>query len=370
MLSSELTTVQKLKISCLGRGIRISDDIKFRLSAGGKTPLSIHEYATTGGITLKFGDEIYVNAPFDEWYCNNPDAELTVGSNDELQICFHGEYFSAKILPLPGFLGSRDSKGNPVIETVMSHADRIRLSPIYGCSFGCQFCDFVGKKYLRRPLEQVLEGYEIARQDQALPARHTLISGGTPSQRDYDYIDTVYEKIIKNSPLPVDIMLAPRKDNIIDKLVDWGANGFSINLEVYDEEISSRVTPQKHRIGLELFAKFIEHAVKRIGTNGKVRSLILVGLEPEEKTLQGVEFLARLGCDPVLSPFRPAPGTPLAGLQPPEPGLLEHVYLRSREIVERYGVKLGPRCIPCQHNTLTLPDGSSAYYFSSDSNQL
>ena len=38
--------------------------------------------------------------------------------------------------------------------------------------------------------------------------------------------------------------------------------------------------------------------------------------------------------------------------------------LSTANIVERYGVKLGPRCIPCQHNTLTFPDDSGAYYYS------
>ena len=159
-------------------------------------------------------------------------------------------------------------------------------------------------------------------------------------------------------------MMWPRPDDIIDRLADWGVHGYALNLEVYDEEIARRLIPQKMRYGRELFAKGIERALQRTGGKGRVRSLILVGLEPIEKTLEGVEFLARLGCDPSLSPFRPGRGTPLKDVRPPSPDFLERVYLESLEIVERYGVKLGPRCIPCQHNTLTFPDGSSAYYYS------
>jgi hypothetical protein len=48
----------------------------------------------------------------------------------------------------------------------------------------------------------------------------------------------------------------------------------------------------------------------------------------------------------------------------PSADLLERIYLTSLEIISRYPVKLGPRCIPCQHNTLTFPDGSSDYYYS------
>ncbi len=37
--------------------------------------------------------------------------------------------------------------------------------------------------------------------------------------------------------------------------------------------------------------------------------------------------------------------------------------MRALDVVERHGVKLGPRCIACQHNTLTFPDASGAYHY-------
>jgi hypothetical protein len=92
--------------------------------------------------------------------------------------------------------------------------------------------------------------------------------------------------------------------------------------------------------------------------------LIIVGLEEPETTLGGVELIASLGADPVLSPFRPAQGTALERQEPPSPASLERVYFEALDIAERYGVKLGPRCIPCQHNTITFPDDSGSYYFS------
>ena len=44
-------------------------------------------------------------------------------------------------------------------------------------------------------------------------------------------------------------------------------------------------------------------------------------------------------------------------------GMLAEVYMRALDVVERHGVKLGPRCIACQHNTLTFPDASGAYHY-------
>ena len=74
-----------------------------------------------------------------------------------------------------------------------------------------------------------------------------------------------------------------------------------------------------------------------------------------EETLRGVEALAALGCHPTLSPFRPAAGTRLAGQPPPSAAFLSEVLDRSRAIVARHGVRLGPDCVPCQHNTLAFP---------------
>lgn len=366
MISHELSMLQQLKISCLSLGIRIAQEAEDRLSDGGKIPLSIHEYATTGGVTLALAEDVFINAPFDEWYCDHPEATLTIGeSPDEYTVQFMGDLFPARVLPLPGYLEVRDERQRLVREVVMSHVDRARISPVAGCSFGCMFCDTtITQKYARRPLEQLLGALEVARQDDLLPVKHVLISGGTPNASDYGYYDDVCEHIIRTTNLPVDVMMWPRPDNIIDRLADWGINGYALNLEVYDEDIARHLVPQKRHFGVGLFAEGIQRALARVGGNGRVRSLIIVGLEPIEKTLEGVEFLARLGCDPCLSPFRPGRGTHLQNMRPPSPEDLSQVYLKSLEIVSRYGVKLGPRCIPCQHNTLAFPDGSGVYYYS------
>jgi hypothetical protein len=126
---------------------------------------------------------------------------------------------------------------------------------------------------------------------------------------------------------------------------------------------SSPDLPTRHCNGIDHYFDFIDKAVNAFGI-GKVRSLLIVGLEPPEDTLEAVYQLARRGCDPVLSPFRPDPSTPLRSLPPPTAELLERIYLESLEIISPYPVKLGPRCIPCQHNTLTFSDGTDAYFHS------
>jgi hypothetical protein len=159
-------------------------------------------------------------------------------------------------------------------------------------------------------------------------------------------------------------MLMPRDGHeLIDRLVDAGVAGFAINLEIFSRATAARLCPNKEHVGLHGYADFIAHAVERTGGrgSGRVRSLLLVGLEPEETTLEGVQFLAELGCDPALSPFRPAANTELAHVPPPTARSMESVYLKASALVKGYGVELGPRCIPCQHNTIAFPDGDNFY---------
>ena len=152
------------------------------------------------------------------------------------------------ILPLPGYLSAVDREGRAVADVAMSHSDRVRLSPIEGCAFDCSFCD-MGGRYLPRSPEQIVAALEIALADDALPARHILISGGSPgwALAEQNYFKDACIAVIRraralsamrDSPLTVDIMMSARKDGpeFVDRMVEEGVHGFSFNVEVFSEE--------------------------------------------------------------------------------------------------------------------------------------
>jgi uncharacterized radical SAM superfamily protein len=325
--------------------------------------LTLREYATTGGVTLQLDSGAYVNAPFDEWYCRSPETRLDYNAgSDSFSATHNGVTMPVSVLPLPGYLNTRDDRGRLVTDVAMSHADRLRLSPIDGCALDCQFCDMAGKRYVKRPAEQLLAAMAIALEDTRLPVSHILISGGTPIASDYPYLDEICAAVATSTALPVDVMAVPRSDTSwIDRLNAAGISGFAINLELYGDA-AARYTRRKRGSDLDTFDANLRRAVESTGGGGRVRSLLVAGLEPIEDTVRGVEFIARTGADPVLSPFRPAPGTPLADTSPPSADFLWRLYSEAREIVERHGVMLGPRCTPCGHNTLTFAEGDGYYH--------
>lgn len=364
-----LTPVQRLKLQLMTDGLAVSDRAMNELSRQGSRPLTMADYATTSGISLKLPGEIWVNAPIQEHNSNfitTPPPHLLDFSESGFSIRSSEEEFTAWPLPVPDYHDQVNSSEEEYTSYAVTHTDRVRISPIVGCGMVCKFCDLPYEfRYRRKRIDGLIDSIQRALDDKALPARHVLISGGTPKGEDIDYLRAVYRAVAEAFPThPVDIMMVPLP-NLLDpkSLHDQGIQGLSINLEIYNRKVAQNLMRQKHDLGIEHYLDFIEKAVSVFGP-GKVRSLLIAGLEPAEDTLKAVQKLAERGCDPVLSPFRPDPSTPMRNHPAPSVELLERLYLESLEIISPYPVKLGPRCVPCQHNTLTFPDGSSDYYYS------
>ena len=347
--------LEALKIDALASGCRVTD--RALRSLGGASSLTCHEYATTGGIPCRVGD-VYLNVPFDDWFVETSPLELDVDDDGPLLHHDGDEIRVDEVYPLPGYLGARTPAGEQVDSLVFSHMDRARVSPIVGCAYDCAFCDLPGRIVLRDEGE-LAHAVRIALDDETLPVRHLLISGGSPGPRQQDaFADTVAGLIATfGDEVPVDVMMSsgPGTPELVERLIDAGVHGFALNIEAYSEDGGRRYLPAKLRRARPYFDETVAAAVDRLGRDGRVRSLIIPGLESADETIAGVEHLASLGADPVLSPFRPARGTALAGHPPVSSGVLRTVLAASRTIVARSGVSLGPRCLACQHNTLTFP---------------
>ena len=93
----------------------------------------------------------------------------------------------------------------------------------------------------------------------------------------------------KYSQYDIDIMMTPRGftsytdssqyEDYLMFLKKSGISGLSINMELNSVECLKKYCPEKAQIGQENYLKFLELAVKIFGKN-KVRSLLIVGLEP------------------------------------------------------------------------------------------
>jgi hypothetical protein len=359
----ELSKAQDIKLRILAEGLSVSDSAKSWVRERSlNSELSSADYASTSGIILKLDDDVWVNAPYSEHNANfASEARSTLdcdggglfvvsdGETVRAEYCLQPEYHKHKIVDaVDEFL-------------VVTHGDRTRLSPMNGCSMSCRFCNIPFEvkpdRYHLFPADSCIAALSAAVNDSIQPAQHILVSGGTPRKQDRESHRQLYKDVLAAFPdIPIDIMMVPVPGILdIPELKASGVNEISINVEIYDETIAKRIARQKYDYGRDYYLDFIEQATETLGA-GRVRSMLLVGLEPMESTLIGVKAIAERGGVPVLSPFRPDPATPLKDTTPPSYEMLRVTYLRAREIAAGFDMALGPKCPPCTHNTLSFAE--------------
>ncbi len=360
MLTHDLTAAEELKFDLLAEGVSVSEQARERLRAAtSQRALTPADYASTSGLILVLGEDVWVNAPVVEHNANFvlfPRHTLDVGSDGSLMVTRDDLEVRARFWVPPLLHDVQNPWGEAYTSYCFSHTDRVRVSPIEGCAYRCQFCDLPYEfAYRRKRIMRLVEAVQTALADPVQPASHVLISGGTPLPKDHSYLLEAFHEILDAFPgIPVDIMMAAVPEVLpLAELDRAGVHELSINLELYGPEAARRYMRRKHEEGREHYLSFIGDAVQLLG-RGRVRSMLLAGLEPMDMTLAGVTALAERGCTPVLSPFRPDTATPLRAMAPPTAAALKETYLRARDITQRYGVPLGPSCIPCSHNTMTL----------------
>lgn len=360
-----------LKLGLLAEGIRLSERaLQYIAEANGERSLTPADYASTSGVILSLDQDVWVNAPIvghNPNFVSDPGFEL-VHDGEGLVVVGRGLTASARYWLQPAYHGGSNEQGEAYNSYIFTHADRVRVSPIEGCAFTCTFCDLPYEyRYRTKDLERMVDAVRVAMADPVQPAHHILISGGTPRPEDYGYVRDVYEAVLTSFPdTPVDIMMVPLAEVLdLARLRDLGLAEVSINLEVWGDKAARRLMPRKHKQGREYYLDYLSSAAENLGGD-RVRSMLMLGLEPAEDTLAGVEAIASRGCVPVLSPFRPDPSTPLRDWPVPDATFLEEVYDLAKEITVSYGVALGPSCIPCSHNTLSFATsgrGDAARYF-------
>ena len=372
-MSEEFTQAQRLKFALLDRGLSLTESAIAALHGlNGDRSLSPHDYASTSGMILQLDGDVWVNAPIESYNSNFVSHSPYKLSHNDGGFTVHGDGLSSSALfwPQPAYHGTTGPSG-PMNNFVVTHGDRARISPIRSCAMTCTFCnvpfDDPIDVYMLKDVPAMLAAADVALTDPLQPAQHLLISGGTPKPKDIGWLSGLYERMLTElQGAPLDIMMVPLPGLLdLGRLAALGLNELSINIELFNRERAREFARQKYHQGIDLYLDFIEHSAKELGV-GRARSMLMVGLEPLEDTLAGVRAIAQRGGTPVLSPFRPDPGTPLANLRPPDADLMMNAYLRARDISSSYGVPLGPDCAPCTHNTLNFAnesDGAPRYRY-------
>lgn len=267
------------------------------------------------------------------------------------------------VYPIDKFGSKRTSSGVPYADIAYLSTDRLRIHMTNECIFkregrGCTFCNIVpGKEPIQlSDIEEVVADYV-----QNVPAvHHFLVGGQSMDQRSgmerIEEIIRIIRKYTKDKHIYV--MALPYDLKAIKKLVDAGMDELACNIEVFHPELARRYMPGKGGIKRETYFEVLSYAHTLLPEPGAVRAMLIYGLEPEKSFADGVRKLTKCGIQPIISIFRPLPGTPLENLIAPPLRNIYEIYNKIERLCVKQGFHLGPACVYCQNNTLSLPNAN------------
>ena len=369
--NGSMNAAAKLKFDLLSFGMSIDDSATSALQLT-RQDLTIRD-GIAGGLEVWFCNNIHVNVPIKEFFSLiSPYRLIFIKNDNQFAIADqHNNAIPIGIAPLPSFVERFTSRGTPMVDVGQMMLDRLSLEIVHGCIFNsinglaCKFCELGAEAItFNITLEDIRELVLFCLDSPSINLRHILLGGSTPSPTKWDIFFKVIELIRMYTDKPIYLMISPPdKFNKIKTLKQLGLNEIGINLEFFNRNIAKRIMPGKGSIPLKNYSDVLDFAVELWGSSGSVRSILIVGIEPLDDTIKGVEFLAAKGVLPILSPFRPIPGTPLHNHPPAASELLYEAWDKGQEIAEKYGLTLGPTCIACKNNTISMPYSTLDKYY-------
>lgn len=345
-------------------------DIKLRLFSKGIDPdspairaiihqgghISIAEMAANG-LDLYLYNQVLCNGPLRAGGLRLEPTTEGVSIQDDDMIL--GE---AIVIPRPTYSTNRDILREIERDACLT-VDRISSWLVHGCRFAypkdaCRFCELpLHSDYSLGDAERMAAAVKtILDLEKTLQVHHLQVTGGTPRPHDEERLLNAINHLACTG-LPVQWMAAPPTSlDLIIRAKEAGASEIAISLELFNESARKRFMPGKSRISKEHYGKALKEAVRVFG-RGRVRSLLMVGIEPTEDTISAVTWLSSLGVIPVLSPFRPLAGTPLAAYPYPSYDTLLRTLEDATHAASDHDMRLGTRCVRCQYDVLApAPD--------------
>jgi hypothetical protein len=345
-----------LKIALMTQGVIIEDNAQQHLKKnGGIRP------GNNNAIDIKVCGMI-VNAPRDIKFANLTPFRIKLEQNSELSLFYYNKMISfIELYPLDP-LENKITKANgiPYSNIAYLSTDRLRVHMTNKCIYkihgkSCSFCNINMLEGNIIPLEDIEEViHDYVKNSPA--ARHFLVGGQSAEEiHEKPRIIDIIKIIRKETEKRIYVMTLPFDKDAIDEMIANGMNELACNMEIFDEQLAIKYMPGKGSISREKYFDVLTYAAEILPNKGDVRCALIAGLEPYDSLLNGIKRLVKNNIEPVISVFRPLPETSLADLVPPPMMYLYKLYNEVEKLCEKHGLRLGPSCVNCQNNTLSLP---------------
>ena len=207
----------------------------------------------------------------------------------------------------------------------------------------CKFCNIVPARQRNRDhvvtRKEADDIYDVVKEaiiDNPV-CSHLAMTAGAFKDDGLGNLPNILEKLkplleIKNFPI-VTAITATRNKEETEYLCSTGISSVAFNLEIWDEKIFNEICPGKtRRIGRERWIESLKEA-RDLLKPARALSSFVVGLEPMESVLSGIDYLSSNGIWPIMSPFVPMVGTEYEGKQALEPDWVWDVHEKATEII-------------------------------------
>lgn len=348
--------VLKTKISLINQGFSITAPAMQYMKQGKNARTAINT-----GIDLILFDKIRVSSVWGKGRFNSMSPfELVYNQTNGLVLTHYGTTISTANYDTLDLLQDKHTSSGILYSQIAFLANgRLQINHEPVCFYkkhniSCRFCG-LSEKETHFSLQDI---YEVINTYIEHANFNSFLIGGASNvyTQGWGAIINIATYISAHSEKPIYLMAPPpHEKRILHQLKQSGITEVSFNIEMFDRKIAKELMPGKGMIPLDLYYSILEESTLLWGKTGKVRSMIIVGLESTKSLLEGIEHIAQIGVQPILSPFGPRQDTELRNMVPFSSEKLLELFKKCNEICDQYGLAPGPDNIECQNNTLSIP---------------
>jgi hypothetical protein len=345
----------ELEIDLFCQGMRVPEDMSLEGARGvSRTRAGLGsglEVVLPTGSSIK--DEIWVNVPVVESFAQRSPYALAGGPHDGYTIIDErsGVTYPVRLPSEPAWYGRLTSRGVPMnrIGVLQGTYLGIYVNPVcafwnYDPALNCRFCT-TGQNvgHAEEPdkaIDDVVETCRAARDESGVTFVH--LNGGFQGSRGLRFVEPYVRAIKDRVGMLVGVQLAPERDfSGYDRLIAAGVDHLSFCVELMDPEWFARICPGKARMmGQPLFFEAMSYCARRM-PHGAVSGEIIAGVEPIERTLEAIDYIATLGAFPTVCIFRPTVGSDMEQVPPPAFADMRHVMAHVYAACRRHWLPIG-----------------------------
>ena len=342
----------ELEIDLFCRGVRVPDDVPLegargirRTRAGLGSGL---ELVIPTGSWLK--PAIWMNAPVVEPFVqSSPYVLARHDSGHRVVDERDGHAYPVRIPEQPAWYGWETSLGTPMARVGVLQGTYlgIYVNPVcefWSHSLNCRFCttgqNVGGVENDAKAIQDVVETCRAAKEQSGVTFVH--LNGGFQGGHALEFVEPYVRAIKKDVGLLVGVQLTPeRKLQRYDRLIKLGVDHFSFCVELIDPEWFARICPGKARsIGQHMFFDLIDYCASRM-PRGAVSGELIAGIEPIDRTIEGIEMITRAGAFPTVCVFRPTIGSDMEEWSPPRYEDMRRVMAAMYDACRRHRIPIG-----------------------------